>query len=361
VVQEQRPPDRSFIRELVPEWRPTRAQALRVTRTAVVVVFILLGVLLLLYIIGFLFGIKLLNLLKILAVPITVGAAVPLLNWLQKRRELDVENQRAQDEALQAYLDQMSQLLLDKDVPLRQSKKDDEVRNMARARTLTVLSRLDGERKVRVVQFLYELGLIGKPEPLVSLAEADLSGANLDNARLKEANLSRANLRGAHVRGTNLDNAHLRYTQFSFADLSPAPRYRPGIYYPGITPYTLWPTDLMKANLEGAEFGHADLRSAALENAVLRGARLGHADLRRAVLKNAVLTYANLRDADLTEANFEGANLSKAYLKDATVTTEQLEQASSLQGATMPNGQKYEEWLKDREGSREDGENTGRS
>jgi hypothetical protein len=40
-------------------------------------------------------------------------------------------------------------------------------------------------------------------------------------------------------------------------------------------------------------------------------------------------------------------------------TTELLEeQAASLEGATMPNGQTYEEWLKDKEGRGEDSENT---
>jgi hypothetical protein len=73
----------------------------------------------------------------------------------QEQRALAVENQRAQDAALQAYLDQMSQLLLDEGRPLRQPKEGDEVRTLARARTLTVLPRLDGERKASVVRFLY--------------------------------------------------------------------------------------------------------------------------------------------------------------------------------------------------------------
>jgi uncharacterized protein YjbI with pentapeptide repeats len=59
-------------------------------------------------------------------------------------------------------------------------------------------------------------------------------------------------------------------------------------------------------------------------------------------------------------AELSGADLSHAYLKDATVKEEQLEQAESLEGATMPNGQTYEEWLKGK-GSREDGENSGPS
>jgi hypothetical protein len=79
----------------------------------------------------------------------------------QRERELEVENQRAQDEALQAYLDQIGQLLLENN--LRGSEKGSEVRSLARARTLTVLARLDGARKGSVVTFLYEAGLIGKP------------------------------------------------------------------------------------------------------------------------------------------------------------------------------------------------------
>ena len=41
-------------------------------------------------------------------------------------------------------------------------------------------------------------------------------------------------------------------------------------------------------------------------------------------------------------ADLSGADLSHAYLKDATVKEEQLEQVESLEGATMPNGERYE-------------------
>jgi hypothetical protein len=117
----------------------------------------------------------------------------------QRERELEVENQRAQDAALQAYLDQMGQLLLDKDRPLRHSNEDDEVRTLARARTLTVLRRLDGTRKADVVQFVYEAGLICKDRGVLDLRGGDLSGA-----RLFSANLFRAKLSGADLREVDL-------------------------------------------------------------------------------------------------------------------------------------------------------------
>jgi hypothetical protein len=139
------------------------------------------------------------------------------------------------------HLDGLSQLLTDEKRPLHRAPVGDSLRMVARARTLTVLPRLDGNRKGGVVQFLYESGLIAKGRPIL-----DLRGANLSNA-----DLGLAYLRGAH---------------------------------------------LSKANLSRVSLGGADLR---------------------------------------------GANLEGANLKDATVTDEQLEQAMSLIGATMPNGSKH--------------------
>jgi hypothetical protein len=52
----------------------------------------------------------------------------------------------------------------------------------------------------------------------------------------------------------------------------------------------------------------------------------------------------------------KSAILEEAALSNVEgVTKEELaQQPRSLEGATMPNGQKYEDWLKDREGRKED-------
>jgi hypothetical protein len=132
--------------------------------------------------------------------------------------ERELAEQRAQDEALQAYLSQMSSLLLDKD--LRTSEEDSEVRTLARARTLTVLGRLDPSRKTAVTRFLSEAKLVQRVEgraPIISLSGANLNladlsdaklSANLENANLGEANLFDANLTNAYL-GANLKNANL--------------------------------------------------------------------------------------------------------------------------------------------------------
>jgi hypothetical protein len=191
--------------------------------------------------------------LQLLVVPLMLALITVVFTWQQDVRQNELEEQRAeaermlaeqraQDEALQAYLDQMSGLLLEKN--LRESEVGSEARTLAQARTLSVLARVDGSRKFSVVQFLYENGLVTRYSVVV-----DLSGANLSNV-----------------------------------DLS----------------------------------------------------------------------LVDLRSAELSSVFLDKADLSFADLTAAEVSNKQLNQVDVLAGATMPIGQKYEEWLKSK-GSREDG------
>jgi len=137
---------------------------------------------------------------------------------------LKIEEQRAQDVALQDYLDQMGSLLLNEDRPLRQSKEGDEVRTLAQARTVTVLERMDPRRKGQIVQFLSEAGLVQRVEgePIIRLDEANLEGADLSEADLSGANLEGADLSGAYLSGADLSEANLFRADLFEADLSEA-------------------------------------------------------------------------------------------------------------------------------------------
>jgi uncharacterized protein YjbI with pentapeptide repeats len=255
-----------------------------------------------------------------------------------------IEEQRAQDAALQAYLDQMSQLMLEGN--LRRSKESSEVRTLARARTQTVLERLNSRRKGSVVQFLYEASLLNKENPVVSLSDVRLSGANLSHLELSDANLSEAELKGANLSDVNLSDANLSEAKLKGANLGDA---------------NLSDANLSDAKLDGADLSLAILPGADLSGAALKGAILSDAILSGAKLEGAVLSLANLRRADLSGADIEGgtflfdadlrraelndANLKGAYLRGANlreaegVTQEQLEkQAETLEGATMPDG-----------------------
>src|SRR5215216_2435876 len=101
-----------------------------------------------------------LHLLSALAIPVVLAAAGLWFTAQQDQRQQKIENQRAkaerelaeqraQDEALQAYLDQMSTVLLEKD--LRNSEADSEVQTLAQARTLSALGRMDTSHKEAIM------------------------------------------------------------------------------------------------------------------------------------------------------------------------------------------------------------------
>jgi uncharacterized protein YjbI with pentapeptide repeats len=308
--------------------------------------------------------------LSLLIVPIVLALGGYLFTRSEARRAQDLANQRAQDEALQAYLDGMAQLLTDKDRPLHRAPLGDSLRTVARARTLTVLGRLDSARKGSVVRFLYEADLITKGRRILDLQQADLSevilsGAYLRKSDLSYANLREANLSGADLRKANLDCANLSDTNLSYANLSSTLLNQAKMRNTNVRNAILG-----EANLSGADLREFDLREAYLSYANLRQADLRGADLKEADLSNATLSGAdlrssglsntNLRRADLREADLSYANLREADLTDALVTHEQLTQARFLEGATMPDGQKYEDWLKSK-GRGEHGENSGPS
>jgi hypothetical protein len=106
----------------------------------------------------------------------------------QKQRELEAE--KAQNAALQTYLDQMGQMLLNQD--LLSSEEGSELRTLARARTLSVFGPLNPEGRRIALVFLNEAALIDNPDPVISLFSADLSEADLSEADLSGANLSGA-------------------------------------------------------------------------------------------------------------------------------------------------------------------------
>ncbi|MDQ5854538.1 MAG: pentapeptide repeat-containing protein, partial [Chloroflexota bacterium] len=66
---------------------------------------------------------------------------------------------------------------------------------------LSVLRRLDGERKGILLRFLQESQLISATNPIISLRTADLSKADLRFADLRKANLSEADLSEANLHG----------------------------------------------------------------------------------------------------------------------------------------------------------------
>jgi len=308
--------------------------------------------------------------LQLLIISATLTLVVIWFNYQQNQTNLSSSEQQyqhnliiahiqQQDTILSDYFSDMSSLLLNKDVNLHDSQKGSVIRNIARARTLLALRRLDQDiksdlnRKGNLLQFLYEAGLISKNrpklDPIINLNQADLNGINLSNAKLDGIDLSGANMSNAQLKnvslngadlsgvdlsnadisaaileGTTLKNANLSHTNFSYADLS-----HTDLSYTNIKNAIMYVTifnsatldyanlnnaNLSYANLSAASMFLTDLGSADLSHAILLKAELRHAVLIFTNLNHANLSYSNLDRADLSNSDFSYANLSHACL-----------------------------------------------
>src|SRR5260221_475295 len=228
--------------------------------------------------------------LQLLIIPLVLAVAALLFNRATTRTEQTIALDKQREDLLQAYLDRMSELLLEKKLATSPSE---EASNVARVRTITILFQLDARRIGYVFAFLREAGLMSaySDSSIVSLSQANLNKIDLSQANLSETNLSEANLSEANLRNANLRQANLS-----------------------------------KANLSGANLRQANFRQA---------------DLSKANLRQADLRQANLRQANLSEADLSEADLSEANLIRTIVTEAQLKKAKSLDLATMPNGSKH--------------------
>lgn len=330
--------------------------------------------------------------LQLFVIPVALASVALLFNYSQNANEQALAEQRAKlereiaadnlrENTLQAYFDRMAELLLDQN--LRASTKDSEVSAVARVRTLSVLQRLDEERKGDVLRFLYEAGLINGDEiviplvgadfqnidlssadlPIMALREAWRSGTDLSRANLIDAGLFRTNLSGINLSGVNLSNANFSGTGLHNSDLSNTNLSGANLSDTDLTGVDLrgaWLLDvnfdeanLRGANLSGANLSRTDLSGVNFEEvdlstsdllrtnlsfANLTKANLGDANLGGSNLRNAVLRETNLESADLSGAILEGADLSGANLLNALVTSNQLTDVSSLKDAIMPDG-----------------------
>jgi len=197
--------------------------------------------------------------LDVLVFPVALAVGGFLYDRREKKRDQDREDkeqqreqffaqERAQDIALQTYLDQMSVLMTQENLrKVATETPDSDIPKVAQARTLALLLELNPERKRRVLKLIAQLHLINRNECVVRLTNADLNDADLKEATLHDIDLSDA--------------------------------------------------DLRRANLTGAD---------------LKGTKLTKADLRKAILEEACLGEVDLAEADLRGANLSGADLSNA-------------------------------------------------
>jgi hypothetical protein len=171
------------------------------------------------------------DVMQLVIIPAAFGIGGYWLNKTSREREQKIAHERNEKEkeiaatqmretTLQTYFDRMTELLLDKG--LRRSETNDDVRHVARTRTLTTLSMLDPGRKGVLIRFLREAELITKDNLVIYLRDADLRNADLNMVDLRGASLSGADLGWAELLGTNLTGADLAGAFLDGANLTGA-------------------------------------------------------------------------------------------------------------------------------------------
>lgn len=261
--------------------------------------------------------------MQLLIIPfvLTVGGL------LYSNYQHNVDQQTALDQQqatiLQTYIDNIQDLLLNHNLlgtsPKPKNDTDkaliQEVQDLAKARTVTAVQRLDPDRKGILLQFLYTSGLITVDKVVVSLDKVDLSGIRISDVPDSSINVMVQNyMPGIDLQGANLNLADLQDMNFVNANLAFTLLQNANLSQDWLNQAYLSGSDLEHSNLSGAELSNAYLNGTSLVGANLSGADLSGADLRY-----AILAYANLKGA-------------------RGITQKQLNAASSLRGATMPDG-----------------------
>jgi uncharacterized protein YjbI with pentapeptide repeats len=293
--------------------------------------------------------------LQLLIVPLALALAAFVFNAAQDSRDREREEDRAareqvraddrtREDALRGYLQQMSSLITEHHLRSRRADLDQrptDAQALARTLTLTVLRRLDGERRGLVVQFLYEAGVISptrhwvssrgprcarpgrqrcwRPVPLeTGLPRVRLDGADLREAVLRDqvfvsafgrcltcgsrgsrpvAKVVAADLSGADLRNADLHGVDARGVNFDGANLRGA--------------------DLGSATLAGATFDGACLTKARFDHAIFKNdqdwpdtpgaAYFGEAEGQRVDFRDAVLDHVDLGETRLFDIDLRGA------------------------------------------------------
>lgn len=170
-----------------------------------------------------------------IAIPVSVYVAITSNDAQQAASASQALDQQHQT-TLNNYLNETSNYVTNYNLANK------TVNALVTAQTDTAIRSLDGARKGILVRYLWEVGLIKEPDPVIMLFETDLDGAVFINANLWLADIGQNSLVGSNFAGTRLYGTDLAHDNLSDAILT-------------------------GANLDGADLVGADLAGARIEGA----------------------------------------------------------------------------------------------
>jgi uncharacterized protein YjbI with pentapeptide repeats len=288
--------------------------------------------------------------IELLIAPIFILLFGVSINITIRTRNEENEDNRKQETALELYFDKSSELLLTLDL-----KKQKIISKILRARTLLLLTLINGVRKKQVLRFLLESSLIELKKPKLNLIGADFSElifdyGILDDAELKgvifyKAKFIKLDISNSDISHSNFVSSSFEYSQFNLMKGQ----------YSNFSKAYMFSMNFRKCNMVKSTFENAILRRAVFNEGKFNRAKFTFADLSRAKifdsdLSDANFEYSKLQRAEFFKVNFEGSDFSGADFKGSTfnevnllnsnITLKQIRQLALIQNSIMPNGKK---------------------
>ncbi|CAF1215870.1 unnamed protein product [Adineta steineri] len=215
------------------------------------------------------------------------------LEGIKREQDLHIAEAIQQDTVLNAYLEKVSQLLLNHQFNLSSNIR----KSIIRPKTLTTIRQLDATRKTLLVKFLYESSLLLRRETdddsISNEKDVDLSDANLNgiimgnqNIEIERVNLFRISLSKVTLINSsftfcflncaNFERSILDGSSFRNSRLRDTNLFRTSLAYTDFTGATLSGSNLILANLTGSNILDSQLVDISLERTILPNGTITH-------------------------------------------------------------------------------------
>jgi len=213
--------------------------------------------------------------LDLLLIPLIIAVAGWYFSKTEKKSEKAREKEKNQQSIRENYLKTITSLLLEHN--LKESKRGDEIRSVAKAYTTTFLINADNARKGIILQFLFESNLISE-KPVIDLLGVNLSNSNFDKLKLINIEITGANFKNCNFRKSNLERSIFCTSDFSGSNLS-------------------------YSNLKNVDFTYCDMIGTKIIGVDLRETNIDGVDFSKAILKESIISLKQYND--LKNSNFK--------------------------------------------------------
>ena len=305
---------------------------------------------------------------ELLIFPIALALFAYYLNNYQKKMEHKIAEERfnlerelrkdyERENLLRKFFDDINYLLTEKN--LMSSPVDSTERSIARNKTLTTVRELDGVRKGKLFEFLFDSKLISIENCIVDLSSADFSNTVLNNYIFEKIVLKHVNFLGSNLNGIFIIDSNISISNFNKSNLENMSFSGSSINRCTFNKSNLSSTYFDGAKITNSYFNNSIMKYATFSLAKIKRSKFIESDLHygefdgteiyssqfdKSVFENSVFSQSNVcfsrfHSSNLKNANFDFSNLSKIDFTNAIMGDDWNRNCSTQMDITLPDGQ----------------------